>query len=366
VDGRSNNHRRRRRRTAPFGCLDCSRDAYDANGLRTQRVDATGIVNYLLDGPTVLEELDGVLATQTRYVNNPQAVDDIVSFTKGGATYWPLTDAIGSIYATTDFTGAIAHRYDFDVYGVRTDSGGAGPGIDRGYTSRYLDANGLQENRDRQRRPELGAWLQADRAETVDGANVYRYTRNLPTLLTDPTGRYSISVEGADSYELLRAELATWELQWAAFDTDDGDNNFGFTVSSAFGTRQKSLSSYLKYMADPITFDFAECASTPPPSTSAAIGGLNDWFDFPNGNNYQLIKMYPEKFAQHPKANRPDFVAAIMFYAWALASILRDPAGQLDLPPLWSAKTDHYSSSDPPDVVAKELAVQEFPQTLWP
>ena len=75
----------------------------------------------------MLEELDGLNATETRYLNNPQAIDDIVSFTKGGATYWPLTDALGSVYATTDSSGAIAHRYDFDVYGVRTDLGGSGP-----------------------------------------------------------------------------------------------------------------------------------------------------------------------------------------------------------------------------------------------
>src|SRR5689334_17232003 len=44
--------------------------SYGANGLRTQRVDATGTSRYLLDGPSVLEELDGVNAGAIRYFNN--------------------------------------------------------------------------------------------------------------------------------------------------------------------------------------------------------------------------------------------------------------------------------------------------------
>jgi RHS repeat-associated protein len=198
--------------------------SYDANGLRIQRIDATANVNYLLDGPSVLEELDGVLATQTRYLNNPQAIDDVVSFTKGGATYAPLTDALGSVYATTDSAGAIAHRYDFDVYGARTDLGGSGPGVDVGYTGRWHDSNGLQESRQRQRRPELGVWLQSDRQGLIDGPNRYSYARSRPASLTDPLGSYAISVgqsvySSAHANEILNevpiAEMAAMEFEYS-------------------------------------------------------------------------------------------------------------------------------------------------------
>ena len=178
--------------------------AYDANGLRIQRVDSTGNVNYLLDGPSVLEELDGALATTTRYLNNPRRLDEIISVSRAGVTAYPLTDAQGSIYAVTDSTGALVHRYDFEVYGVRSDLGGSGVGLDIGFTGRWHDANGLLEHRDRQRRPDVGGWLQPDR--NADGVNRYLYAKNRPTRAIDPTGQ-KIIISLDDQYGTLQSAL---------------------------------------------------------------------------------------------------------------------------------------------------------------
>src|SRR5262249_52989214 len=102
--------------------------AYDATGLRIQKVDSTGTTKYLLNGPSVLEDLNASGSTVTTYLTNPQQIDDIISFQQGGATYYPVTDALGSIYTITDSTGAAVRSNSYDVYGARTTSG-AGPQI---------------------------------------------------------------------------------------------------------------------------------------------------------------------------------------------------------------------------------------------
>src|SRR5262249_3681433 len=96
--------------------------AYDANGLRIQKTDSTGTTKYVLDGLSVLEELDGNSATRTSYLTNPQVIDEIESFQQSGVTYYPLSDALGSIYAVTSSSGSLVATYSYDVYGARTQT----------------------------------------------------------------------------------------------------------------------------------------------------------------------------------------------------------------------------------------------------
>ncbi len=172
--------------------------SYDSNGLRVERVDSTGTTRYLLDGSSVLEELDGTNATTIKYLNNPQQIDEVLAYQRGSQTEYPLTDALGSLYAATDASGNVVHRYDFDVYGARSDLGGIAAAIDRGYTSREHDKNGLINNGRRQRNPLLGGWTQPDRAGMIDGPNLYNYVMNMPTMATDPTGEMAVDYSSLD------------------------------------------------------------------------------------------------------------------------------------------------------------------------
>jgi hypothetical protein len=209
--------------------------------------------------------------------------------------------------------------------------------------------------------------MQADREGMVDGSNLYRYAKNVPTAFTDPSGTTIYVQSLQDSAWTVSANLAVDVLQIAEFDINDHAYDFGVALTSVFGThRQKSLSSYLKYLADPITFDFVlpGCQLIPPQSSDPNALGLFLSFDFPNGNNFQLIKMYPSNFWSYPKASHPDFMAALMLYAWAEASIFRDPAGSIDDPNIWSAKTTSVGPGDPVGVAARELALRVFPGAL--
>ena len=54
---------RLRRVALPSGIVDSF--AYDADGVRIQKVDSVGITNYLLEGQSVVEELDASLKVKT-------------------------------------------------------------------------------------------------------------------------------------------------------------------------------------------------------------------------------------------------------------------------------------------------------------
>lgn len=182
---------RLKRVTLPSG--EATTYAYDANGLRVEQVNPSGTTRYLLAGQSVLAELDATNTTTTSYLPNPQVLDEILSFERGGQRYAPLTDALGSIYAITDGSGAVVRTYSYDAYGERTMSG-TGPNIAFGFTGREHDESvSLNYHRDRYLHPSLGMWGQPDRLGMMDGPNRYSYAHSIPTKWTDPDGRFAIN-----------------------------------------------------------------------------------------------------------------------------------------------------------------------------
>ncbi|MHB8875653.1 MAG: RHS repeat-associated core domain-containing protein [Myxococcaceae bacterium] len=168
---------------------------YDANGLRVKKVEGGVVTRFVLDGASVFEELDSLGNTTTSYLTNPQAIDEILSFTTGGATYYPLTDALGSIVAISDANGLVVRSNSYDVYGEETTSG-TGVQTAFGFAGREHDASGLNYYRDREMDPETGRWLQPDRAR--DGVNLYQYVGGQPTMAVDPFGEKAVLVVGFD------------------------------------------------------------------------------------------------------------------------------------------------------------------------
>jgi len=165
---------------------------YDANGLRIRKNDSTGTTGFLLDGPSVLEELSPSGSTVTSYLTSPQVIDEIGSFQQAGATYYPLTDALGSIYVIADSTGAVVRTNSYDVYGARSTLG-TGPQIDQGFAGLHHEPNSGQA-RAGQRTLDLntGRWTSADPLSLLGGVNSYRYASNQPTQRLDPNGLFDL------------------------------------------------------------------------------------------------------------------------------------------------------------------------------
>lgn len=101
---------------------------------------------------------------------------------------WFLKDQLGSIRGTLDGDGNVLSWTDYDSFGQILDGS---PGLDRiGFSGRFLNAEvGLYQNRRRFYSPTVGRFLQEDPTKFGGrDSNLYRYTYNQPTNLTDPTG----------------------------------------------------------------------------------------------------------------------------------------------------------------------------------
>jgi RHS repeat-associated protein len=130
-----------------------------------------------------------------------------------GATHYPLTDALGSIYAVTDSSGNVVATWNYDVFGARTQSSGT-LHLAYGYTGKEHDADtGFILQGQRYRDPSTGGWLQPDRLtfayehslgrkaeplgvfsrlpRNLSEANYYAYVDARPTMETDPSGLFS-------------------------------------------------------------------------------------------------------------------------------------------------------------------------------
>jgi RHS repeat-associated protein len=168
---------------------------YDADGLRTYKVDSAGATNYLLDGPSVVAEYEGSANLTALHVNNPQYIDEQFSLIVGQAASstkkWPVTDALGSVYAWMGRSGSEQDTYVYDVYGLQTQARGS-DSIAWGFTGREHDGeDGLNYNRDRYANPGLGMWTQPDRSRFADEMNPYRFVLSNPVNLIDPLGLWA-------------------------------------------------------------------------------------------------------------------------------------------------------------------------------
>ena len=101
---------------------------------------------------------------------------------------WLLADAVGSVRATVDDTGATVGSQDFTVFGEQL----AGTGS-FGFTGEQQDLTGQLHLRARQYNPTLGRFTTVDPVQPgapgTTGYNLYTYSGNNPTTWTDPSGR---------------------------------------------------------------------------------------------------------------------------------------------------------------------------------
>ena len=100
---------------------------------------------------------------------------------------WLLTDAVGSVRATVDDTGATTGSQDFTVFGEQLTGTGS-----FGFAGEQQDLTGQLHLRARQYNPTLGRFTTVDPVQpagpTTAAWNLYSYSRNNPTTWTDPTG----------------------------------------------------------------------------------------------------------------------------------------------------------------------------------
>jgi len=113
-----------------------------------------------------------------------------------GSVSWTLTDYLGSVRDRITPAGTLQSHTNYDAYGDAVDIvvNGPTPAADDvdvvfGFTGRLLDeTTSLQNNHHRWYDSQNARWLSNDPSGLGPDSNPYRYARNQPTTLTDPSG----------------------------------------------------------------------------------------------------------------------------------------------------------------------------------
>jgi len=162
---------------------------YNGDELRTWRREPSGAeTNYfwvpsgILGLSQVLNETDGDGVPKADYVLGPNGLIAIVD--GDGHERYYVFDALGSVLALTDETGAVTDTYAYDEFGGPVECFGS---IDKEVTfAGYRYHDGLYSLGVREYYPNFGLFLRRD-PSTIIGR--YVYCNNRPTRLVDPLGR---------------------------------------------------------------------------------------------------------------------------------------------------------------------------------
>jgi len=164
---------------------------YDPFGRRIYKSSSSGTSVYAYDGVNLIEEANSSGAAVARY-SQTQNIDEPLAMLRSAATSYYHADGLGSISSLSNAAGSIANTYTYDSFGKLTASAGSLVNPFQ-YTARESDTEtGLYYYRARYYDPGAGRFLSEDPLRFRVGINHYRYVRNNPVNLTDPTGLYQL------------------------------------------------------------------------------------------------------------------------------------------------------------------------------
>ncbi len=137
----------------------------------------------------------GPLTLARTYANTPSSIDSkLARIEAGGALHFYVGDALGSVHEMMDQAGATVRRELYTAWGEKLPGFA---GID--FPDRYAftqrerdDESSLMHYRARSYDPRLGRFMQREPEELARARAHYLYASNLPTLLSDPSGRWVI------------------------------------------------------------------------------------------------------------------------------------------------------------------------------
>lgn len=158
---------------------------YDGDGKRVEKIDASGTTRFVYDGSTVVAETDGSGNITSYYLPG-------VGWVTAGAQRYFRENALGSNVATTNASGTVDSRTEYDAYGVEfnVSSGTKSSFRFAGGHGYYTDVNsGMDLLGARYYLPKLGRFLTQDPLGHDAGLNLYQYCEGNPLAKTDPDGK---------------------------------------------------------------------------------------------------------------------------------------------------------------------------------
>jgi RHS repeat-associated protein len=160
---------------------------YDPLGHRIYKSSSAGTSIFAYDEDELIEEVNasGVLVARYSQGHN---IDEPLAESRSSTTSYYEQDDLGSVTSLSNGTGSLAQTYTFDSFGKQTASSGSTTNPFR-YTGREFDSEtGLYYYRARYYDPTMGRFFSEDPIGWAGGHNLYRYVKNQPTILTDPSG----------------------------------------------------------------------------------------------------------------------------------------------------------------------------------
>ena len=189
---------------------------YDPFGRRIQKSGPLGTTNYLYDGAYLVEEVDNTGNVLGRYAQSSHETggflqDEPLSQLRSGTTSYYQADALSTITSLSNPAAALTDTYTYDSFGKLISSAGSTTNPYR-YTGREFDQEtGIYEYRARYFDQNIGRFVSEDPINFKAGLNFYRYVRNQPVNLSDPTGLYSLqgfSPQAAAQMSIAIGQLA--------------------------------------------------------------------------------------------------------------------------------------------------------------
>jgi len=154
---------------------------------RYKRVQDSTTEYFLYDGDNVVASYASDGSRNALYLT--PGLDDNLSMTRGGSTYYYMKDGLGSVRTIVDANEATQNTYDYRAFGINH---GNSEGVTSPYrfTAREFETGGvlnLHYYRNRFYGPDLGQFTSRD-AFLADVHRGWGYVGNIPTWYVDPYG----------------------------------------------------------------------------------------------------------------------------------------------------------------------------------
>ena len=186
--------------TSPDGSVHLD---YDWAGNLVQVANSSGsLTSYIQDDRTNVA-LITTTADGSAVILSGRTLDTHFAVRTGASVVWMLTDALGSVVATSDQGGNQTGSALYQPFGLSTVVGDEPPFR---FTGRTSIISNLYYHRARVYAPQIRRFLSEDPLFTLEGSGKYAYASNSPISSKDPTGLYpeqSLSDLGDEIERLL-------------------------------------------------------------------------------------------------------------------------------------------------------------------